>query len=277
MLENATIGLLAFDLDGTLLDSGKSLPEKNRIAVEEASARGVKIVAATGRFFNAISPEVRSLPLDYAITMNGASIIDCKSGETICKRSIPLETALEVMDMLSGHDVIYDYYTDGGAWIEKSFYSKARRYFVDEEALKLFFAIRNPVEDPRSILREKGMADKIMVFGKDAALLDKIRGELAIGFPSLAVSSSFAGNIEITYCGVDKGSALSFLASRLGIGLKNVLAFGDGENDIPMLEAAGFSVAMGNALCGVKKAAKFTTGTNDECGVALAMALFLRG
>ena len=89
------------------------------------------------------------------------------------------------------------------------------------------------------------------------------------------VSSSFRNNLEINAMGADKGSALLRLANHLGIGRTETMAFGDGENDLSMIECAGFGVAMENGEEVVKAAADYITITNNEAGVAKAIRQFV--
>ena len=87
----------------------------------------------------------------------------------------------------------------------------------------------------------------------------------------IIISSSLYNNLEINAEGATKGNALMWLASHLGISRERTMAFGDGENDVTMLKAAGIGIAMGNGLEMAKRAADQVTLTNDEDGVADAI------
>lgn len=84
----------------------------------------------------------------------------------------------------------------------------------------------------------------------------------------VAVTTSISGNAEFNAAGVDKGVGLAMLRTKLGIDRMHVIAFGDNENDLEMLEGAGIGVAMGNSKQYVKDAANEVTGDNDHDGVA---------
>ena len=103
-----------------------------------------------------------------------------------------------------------------------------------------------------------------------------LRKEL-MAIPELSISSSMYNNLEVNAKGADKGSALLWLADYLGIAREETMSFGDGENDIPMIKAAGLGVAMGNALDTVKAVADTVTLTNDENGVAAAIRKYIFG
>ena len=93
--------------------------------------------------------------------------------------------------------------------------------------------------------------------------------------PGVEINSSWWDNLEIMAAGVHKGAALRCLAQRLEIPLDEVMAIGDNENDLPMLQVAGLPVAMGNAVESVKQQCAFVTATNDEDGVARAVRRFV--
>lgn len=106
--------------------------------------------------------------------------------------------------------------------------------------------------------------------------LEVLRKEL-MAIPELSISSSMYNNLEVNAKGADKGSALLWLADYLGIDREETMSFGDGENDIPMIQAAGIGVAMENALDTVKAAADMITLKNDEDGVAAAIRKIIFG
>lgn len=96
-------------------------------------------------------------------------------------------------------------------------------------------------------------------------------------FDSLELVGSLKYNIEINAAGVNKGKGLLELGEILGISREEIMAFGDGDNDIAMLREVGFGVAMENADEEVKAVADYVTGSNDEDGVAKAIARFVLG
>ena len=100
--------IIALDLDGTLLDSQKNLSPANAGVLARAAAAGAEIVPTTGRFFGGIPQAVRDLPfVRYAITINGAQVYDRRTDSALVRVEIPLGTALAIMRLLDGYDVIY--------------------------------------------------------------------------------------------------------------------------------------------------------------------------
>ena len=100
-LQSNQIRLIAFDLDGTMLNAAKVLTPRNKAALERAADKGILIVPTTGRLFDAIPDEIREFPfLRYAITINGAAVFVPETGGHISWAVIPLEPALEVIEQI---------------------------------------------------------------------------------------------------------------------------------------------------------------------------------
>jgi len=269
------IRIIALDLDGTLLDSQKRLSERNRLALENAAARGIHVVPTTGRFFGMMPAQVRDLPfVRYAITVNGAQVFDRETETAIVREEIPLETALAIMEMLDGYDVIYDCYRNNWGWMTASLQEKAADYATDAHYLKMVREFRHPVPELKAHLRATaadGDVQKIMLFSRlDASpdVLQEISAAVTRRFPEIKVTASTRNNIELNIASANKGQALRRFAEHLGLTLANCAAFGDGLNDLSMVEAAGLGVAMANAVDDVKKAATRLAPSNDEDGVA---------
>ena len=272
----ADIRIVALDLDGTLLDSGKNLSAANRDALAAAAEKGIHIVPTTGRFFGGMPESVRSLPfVRYAITVNGAQVYDRETDAAIVREELPLATALGIMRYLDGFDVIYDCYQDNWGRMTAAMQERAADYASDAHYLKMIRELRKPYPDLKAHLEEEGHdVQKIMLFARDPAVRDRIASDLPAHFDGLAVSTSTFNNLEINAASAHKGRALERFAEHFGWTLANCMAFGDGMNDLSMIEAAGTGVAMANAVPEVKAAADYITLSNDECGVSAALRHF---
>ena len=274
---NAPIKLIALDLDGTLLDSEKRLSERNRAALERAAAKGVHVVPTTGRFFGMMPEAIRALPfVRYAITVNGAQVYDRETDTALARAEIPVATAIAAMEVLDGFDCIYDCYQENWGWMTDAMQRKADRYAPDAHYLRMIREFRKPVPELKAHLAAKGAdVQKVMCFARDAADLPTIQGALAARFPELVLTRSTPNNVEINHALAHKGEAMRRLAEALGFGLESCMAFGDGLNDLTMVRDAGLGVAMANAAPEVLAAAKYTTLSNDDDGVAAAIERFL--
>lgn len=270
------IRIVALDLDGTLLDSQKRMSEANRAALERAAESGMHIVPTTGRFFGMMPQSVRDLPfVRYAITVNGAQVYDRETDAAIVREEIPIAMAVELMRLLDRYDVIYDCYRSNWGWMTASLQMKAADYATDAHYLKMIREFRKPVPDLKSHLlgtAPEGDVQKVMMFSRNSAdgkqVAEAIRNEVALSFPDLKITSSTWNNLEFNIASANKGNSLRRFAEHLGLSLVNCMAFGDGLNDLSMIEAAGIGVAMSNAHPDVLAVADVVAASNDEDGVA---------
>ena len=270
------IKLILLDLDGTLLTTDKKISPANYAALEQAAAKGIYIVPCTGRFFIGMPEEVRALPfLRYAITINGAEIYDVKEQKSLHSALIDLEKAEEVFSVLDALPVIYDCFQDGWGWMDRKFYDIADQYSMGEVRGEWIRKMRTPLDDFRRTIRERNRGiQKTQMFFRDMELRREMLTVLPQRFPDLNVTTSLVNNIEINSGDAHKGAALLELCRQLGIDPAATMAFGDGLNDITMLQTAAVGVAMGNAAQQVKDVADFITDTNDNDGVAKAVQNF---
>lgn len=264
--------LIAFDLDGTLLDDNKDIPAENLRALEEATARGLVCVPATGRTALGIPENLRKLPfIRYYVVSNGAAVYDMQSGEALYRAEIPAEDALRLFSYMDALPVIYDCFQNEQGFMTESMYEQVPEYFAHMPLMsKYVLALRRPVDSlPDTIRGRNKSLQKIQMFFLPEYFEER-RRQLEILpklFPEFKISSSLPNNIEINAAGADKWLAVSALCRRLGIDPRDTVCFGDASNDISMLRSAGLGVAMGNAVQEAKAAARMVTGINNEAGV----------
>ena len=272
------IKLIATDLDGTFLYDDKTVPEENLKAFAECAARGIEVVPATGRIIRGIPEELRNLPgVRYIIATNGAIIIDLLENKEISACRIKNDLAVRVMELAknSADDIMFDAYVDGIGYTSRYFYDHAEKYAPSEAVAKLIRNTRCPMEDHISGVKNSGKdVEKVNMFFVSMEARQRMR-EILAEIPELQVSSSLQNNLEINGAGADKGSALLRLAHHLGIAKEETMAFGDGENDVSMIKAAGLGIAMENGEDCVKTVADHITCTNNENGVAKAIRQFV--
>lgn len=264
-----TTKLIALDLDGTLLTSDKTLSPRNRAALDAAAAKGIWVVPTTGRIFAGMPQFIRELPyVRYAITVNGGQVED--RGEILHMAYVPLKLALAIYDVLDTMDVVYDCYLDGRAYMPSKQLARIEQYIPDDpHSLSMVRRLRQPAEDFRGLLEQENRPlQKLQFFMRDPAQRPAWMAMLQERFPETSITYSMPHNVEINTCDAVKGKGLRFLCDYLGIGIRDAVAFGDGLNDVTMLEAAGVGVAMGNAVPEAIAAADLVTDSNDADGVA---------
>lgn len=268
-----TKGIIALDLDGTLLNSKKELSEGNLAALKKAADEGWEIVPTTGRFYGGMPDFIRGLPfVHYAITINGAYVEDLLEGNEIYTAEMPYKQAIDIMKYLDKLPVIYDCYMDNDAFMTEALKAKVDEIVENPRIRKMFYDLRKPVPELKEFLENRVQdVQKIQFFTKDADLRLHLLEELPKVFENIAVSSSSPQNIEINQAKATKGLALIALAEYLGLDRSKTIAMGDGLNDISMLEEAGIGIAMANGCDEALDAADWVTSHCDEDGVAKAI------
>lgn len=263
-------GIIALDLDGTLLNSHKTLSKKNLQALHKAVAEEWEIVPATGRFYEGMPQIIRELPfVRYVITINGAAVVDVQEGAVLYKAEIPWQQAVDIMKWLDARPVIYDCYMQNRGWMTAAQMGMIDEVVEDAHSRKMLHELRTPVDELKAFLaKEKQMVQKIQFFLKDVRLRSDMMRKLEASFDDIMVSSALPQNVEINQSRANKAEALMALATYLGIEQSKTIAFGDGLNDLPMIRAAGIGIAMKNGADDTKSAADWIAPGCDDDGVA---------
>lgn len=266
------IRLIALDMDGTTFNSRKEITNRTRRTIAEAVERGIQVFPATGRPKSYLPQEIMSIPgVHYASTSNGASIIDINKEAPLYEDLIPAERMPDIIRRIKDLPVIIELFYKGACYCDRSTLPVIEQILQERPSVQngqapeiyedgIFDRLLQdpfPVEKVHLIFSDLKIRKEIMDFYQKENILD--------------VTSAFAENLELTSKTATKSNALLRLAGILGISQEETMAIGDSFNDLDMLEAAGTSVAMGNAEPEIKETADLITKTNDEDGVAWAI------
>ena len=267
------IRLIAFDLDGTLLDDDKNISGENLRAMERAAEKGIMLVPATGRIYRGLPELLRSLPfLRRYILVNGAYVYDAGEDRCLVREDIDCARALEFLAYADTLGVLYDCYQDNWGYMTERMLEEALRVVPSAAARDLIRTLRSPVPELKRYLRQQGTGvQKLQLYFTDPEQRLRELEKLPDLFPDLSISTSVFCNIEINARGATKGRALLSLCGELGLDPSQTMALGDETNDLEMLQKAGLGVAMGNAEPAVRDAADAVTGSNNESGFAAAV------
>ena len=272
------IRIIGLDLDGTLLNNDKRISPRTMAALEAAQAQGVYLVPVTGRPHMGVPRLVRELPfVRFLISCNGAAIRDNITDEFVRERTLPPGLARELLEILRRHGAPHEALYQGQGYGEDWVYRQMIAMYPENAFLPVYIRdSRKTVPDMAAFLAEGHGPEELFVMTESREQRDEIAGSL-LEVPGINVVFPAARALEITAAGVDKGEALLYLADYLGVHPGGVMAVGDSGNDLAMLRAAAFPVAMGNAAPKVKAMSKFVTASNEEDGVGLAIEEFVLG
>lgn len=269
------IKMIGLDLDGTLLTSNKELTEYTIKILKQAIEQGIIVLVATGRPYTGIPEELRKFSgMRYALTANGARIIDTWEDKVLFEKLFPISSAKKALEIFDKYDTLQEVYFDGQGYAEEEKLSIAERYHRNPAMWKYIRSTRKSVGSLNDIIAKENKAmDKVQAVFADLHEKELAWEELS-KIKEFEIVSSLGYNIEINTAGVNKGTGLLELGKLLGIQRDEIMACGDGDNDEAMLREVGFGVAMGNATDFVKAAADYITETNDEEGAAKAIERF---
>jgi len=269
---NSRIKLIAVDLDYTLLSSGFEVSKRNKEAIARALDRGVAVTLSTGRMFSSALPFAETLELSCPlITYNGAYIRAPGSDRPLSHVPVEKEHALETVRFAAEWDLHCNVYINDRLYMSKAGW-EAQMYMDNCKVEGIYEPDLEPL-----ILSSGEQPTKILLIG-ESGRMGEVKARLVELMAGKAyVTTSVPEYVEIMNKNVSKGRALAAVASFLCVKADEVMAIGDGYNDIDMFRYAGVSVAMGNARDEVKSLATFVAPSNDEDGVAVAIERYVLG
>ena len=259
--------ILALDIDGTLTNSAKEVTPKVKNALFELYKRDIPILLVSGRPTEGILPIAKEIELEenngYILAFNGGKIINAATKEVIYQKSVPGEYVQEICDFALDNDLAVLTYKNGDIITNKP----EDEYVQIEARINKLKAVK--VDNVASEAPEA--PDKFLIVGAPEVIGDKLPIMQKKFEGRLNIFCSEPYFMEIVPLGIDKAQSLELLLSKLGLTREELMACGDGGNDVTMVNYAGMGVAMANACKAVLEVADFVTTSNDEDGVAVAI------
>lgn len=264
------VKLFVSDLDGTMLPDGNVVSAENIAAVRRAVEAGVTVTIATGRMFEAALPVARALGVDVPIISYNGGLIKSPSGRVYEEHTV---------DPALAHDIIA--FCQARGWYIQSYSGGVLRYVEACDESRFY-------ENSQKLTGEAVGWDGLFAYTEGNCKLLLVTKELSVTLARAeAVLAAFGEHVDVTRSadclieivpkGISKASALRSLATKLGIAIEETMAIGDAYNDLPMLNAAGKSIAMGNAFPEVKEVTDYETLTCEENGLAAAIYHYVLG
>ena len=256
--------ILVLDLDGTLANTRKEITPRNREVLIQTQQQGTRLVLASGRPTYGIAPLADELQMNqfdgYILSYNGGEIIDWKSKEIHDAKVLPDAVIPQLYECAKRNELAILTYDKECIVTENP---------EDEYVKKEAFLNKMEVRKSTDFLTDIHLpVPKCLIVG-DPDKLIAVESELSIRLQGqISVYRSEPYFLELVPLGIDKAQSLTVLLEKLGMKREEMVAVGDGYNDLSMIKFAGLGVAMANAQEPVKKAADYITLSNDEDGVA---------
>ena len=266
--------IIALDLDGTLTNSEKIITPRTFDALMKAQREGVRLVLASGRPTFGIAALANQLQLadygGYVLSYNGGRIIDCCEKTVIFSQVVDQKLVPILYDFAEKAQLPIVTYLPEAILASKN----EGEYLVEEARINGMPVVvaQNFVEEAMQIA---GGSTKFLIPG-EPELLIQLESEMKAALSAqMEVFRSAPFFLELPPKGIDKAQSLQRLLTHLGLERESLMAFGDGFNDLSMIQFAGQGVAMANAVEEVKSIADFVTTSNEEDGIAHALEQLL--
>ena len=251
--------LIACDLDGTLLDSKKEISKATIDKINELLEKGLYFVIATGRPYTGVKRYLDLLNQKMPVILyNGSVIRDSRNNEVYASFSLDKEDAIKIIKIINEHKGTYIYWKD-----EVPYVNKVDDYINNYVNLSKVMPKIDSGLDYENIT-------KIIWFDEN----ENLKEYQKTLFSDLNNVNNFTSEpiyLEFVNKHASKENALIKISNILGIKQEEVIAIGDGENDLGMIRWAGTGVSMGNSKDNIKKYAKYITKSNDDEGVLKAL------
>jgi Cof subfamily protein (haloacid dehalogenase superfamily) len=260
--------LLALNIDGTLLQSNGRLHRSTKEAIHYVQQKGVDVTLVTSRSYPSANKLAKALKIATPIVSNRGAFIANKLEEPIFERKVDANIAFEIVRFLEGFEcqfrLVNEQYSLGNRsklsnnLMTKAIFSSAdpafySHQFVDIVSEALSITPMNP--------------SKIEVYFEDEEDLNDVDIALKAMFTEISLVKINPLRLEIVPTGVSKLNGLLQVGEYLGVSSQEMVYIGDEEDDIPLIDAVGLGVAMGNSSFSVKKAADWVTRSNNQHGV----------
>lgn len=266
------VKLIATDLDNTVLHRGR-LVEGTKEAFEKAADNKIEVVVATGRGLSGVPKEIKEIKtVKYAITSNGACIHNIQTGKLIRQYTLSTDTVSILMAIGKEFDCTYEIFVDGQGYVSREYYNDPVKYGMSDTLIDYIHSSRVPLDDLDSFIeKHKGDIANFAYVLKTHELHLAVDAAVSKRCEDVYVTSSDDWWVEVMDAESGKGKGLKHICEYLGIDLADTAAFGDAENDLEMMEYAGYSFAVGNASPECKAKADYICDNCETGGEAKAI------
>ncbi len=262
--------LVVLDIDGTLVNSEKKVTQKTKEYITKASEMGVRFIIASGRTPYGILPIAKEIGLEkiggYVLAFNGGACLNCETMETLYENYIDKSEMKALYEFGQKNDIPFMTYNKDTLYTPNEMTK-----YIDLERTINHLTVRKT----DNFLEEATFDFPKVIFTDDGDRLSKFVDEAVEAFPQFEVFRSEPFFLEVCPKGIHKATGIKNIIEILGVKQEEVIAIGDGYNDISMIKYAGLGVAMENAQQAVKDVADYITLSNDDDGICKVIEEFI--
>lgn len=268
----------AFDLDGTLLDRHSQLSPRTKVALDDLHRAGVQVIVCSGRPFSTIPKDILAHPaVRFVATGNGVRIFDKALGKDVYCCALAQQTLEDILELVQYYPVGYEFFIQGKAFANRAYLADPALYGADLMSNRYLTTTRAPFDDVRSfITAHRNTIDSMGLSLADMVLKKQLWQRLEHEIEGIYVTSSVPRLLEVADARAGKGPAVAAILERLDLDATGLVAFGDADNDLGMIELAGMGVCMENGEAHLKAAADFIAPRHDQDGVAIVLEKILK-
>lgn len=268
----------AFDLDGTLLDGHSQLSPRTKVALDDLHRAGVQVIVCSGRPFSTIPKDILAHPaVRFVATGNGVRIFDKALGKDVYCCALAQQTLEDIVELVQYYPVGYEFFIQGKAFANRAYLADPALYGADLMSNRYLTTTRAPFDDVRSfITAHRNTIDSMGLSLADMVLKKQLWQRLEHEIEGIYVTSSVPRLLEVADARAGKGPAVAVILESLDLDATGLVAFGDADNDLGMIELAGMGVCMENGEAHLKAAADFIAPRHDQDGVAIVLEKLLK-
>jgi len=260
--------MVAVDLDDTLLNDEFQVTDVNRETIRKVLELGIKVCIVSGRSYGSFKKYIKDLGINHLCgSLNGANVTDPRTDKRVFGLAIDSDICYEILKVIEPLGIHVNYYHD-----QKVVCSEKTQHAI--EYMKL---TGTEIEFVGALkeYHKKAQAGKLLLIDTREKL-DTVRQSLSTRYRDrVNFCYSKPNFLEAFNIHTSKGQAVKFISEHYGIKPEEIIAIGDGENDIAMLEFAGLGITLANSSDKVKSKADYITTSNNESGVAFALKKFI--
>lgn len=265
-MSSSKIRCAVFDIDGTLLGRYQDKIEDSAVkAIHKLKAQGIQVLVATGRSFYFIKSHVKEvLDCDYYVSINGSCVLN-HDGQVIIRHDIPTQDVEIVLDLADRYNIAMALKTSKEMVVLRDYPGFTAHYGIGFDVHRLM------IDDTqkRDYFKTVEPAMGLFLIGDTTQILPALKA-----LPQFRVEGVGSSSLDVFNSHIDKTKGIDEVLKTIGVTWDEVIAFGDGDNDLEMIEKAGIGVAMGNATEKVKQKADYITLDVDQGGIASALEFY---